>query len=874
MRKEVRMNEHLELWSKDDGVGTPYPLLAHLLDSATVAEVLFDLWLRDGLRDLLQQELGEHARRIVQFVVGSHDIGKASPIFQMQYRRDDDHWRRIREVIDGSGFYGQIPVGSPLRDFDNKFARRHEQWSAYCVAGGFLSSSDEARDRWHALAALGHHGYFSLGEHNRIFAAKRKTASKELEEYGWLQAQRDLVACVAAACDVDVSEMPDEVSPAVTLLLSGLTILADRIASGVPFVEAGGQILTRTPDALKNPAQWIVQRRKDAAKRVRDTVGIYSSWGSEEEAQRSILGEHDPRPIQEEALSVGDGLWSLMAQTGGGKTEAALLRHSTRNERLIFLLPTQATSNAIMRRVQRAYSTTSNVAALAHELASVEDFYVNPVSVDTHEDSTSSQPSGLYPSSFVKSGAARLLAPVAVGTVDQALMASLPAKWIHLRLLALANAHVVIDEVHTLDQYQTKLLEGILPWLSATRTRVTFLTATMPSWQREALMTAYRSRDLQLSDTHFPASETLNEAGLNTVPMSAASRTIRVELADEPYERLVDSHVSWCRQQCLDFPRSRIGIVCNTVARAQELGRKLEADGRTLVLHSRMTAEHRRRVASALEDTLGPNGRGDQIVLIGTQAIEASLDIDLDLLRTELCPPASVIQRAGRQWRRSDPERSQRVPKMVCQSLSVVAISSAQPWQCLPYLPAELRRTREWLMSHEKIQMPADAQAFVDVATISFDDAVDSNDIEELAVWATRARAGIDRRARLSDALLPDAYVEDFSQLTQDLTVEERQTRFLDGSETFRVILGGDPDRIPGAFEGDAKDLLAVRAFDQDALRVALRASLPLSGRQFEALFKRGPVSLGEAHSLLRSYYFVPDAEDLYDPLVGFVDED
>lgn len=867
------MNEHLELWSKDDGLGTPYPLLAHLLDSAIVAEVLFDLWLRDGLRDLLQQELGEHARRIVQFVVGYHDIGKASPIFQMQYRRDDDHWRRIREVIDGSGFYGQIPVGSPLRDFDNKFARRHEQWSAYCVAGGFLSSSDEARDRWHALAALGHHGYFSLGEHNRIFAAKRKTASKELEEYGWLQAQRDLVACVAAACDVDVSEMPDEVSPTVTLLLSGLTILADRIASGLLFVEGGAKILARDPDALKLPNQWIACRRDDAVKRVRDTVGIYSSWGSEEEAQRSILGEYDPRPIQDEALSVGDGLWSLMAQTGGGKTEAALLRHSTRNERLVFLLPTQATSNAIMRRVQKAYSTTSNVAALAHGLASVEDFYVNPVSVDTHEESISSYPSGLYPSLFVKSGAARLLAPVVVGTVDQALMASLPAKWIHLRLLALANAHVVIDEVHTLDQYQTKLLEGILPWLSATRTRVTFLTATMPSWQREALMKAYGSRELQLSDTQFPASERLDEEGLTTVPLSATDKTIRVELADEPYERLVDSHASWCQQQRLRFPRSCIGIVCNTVARAQEVGRKVASYGDTLVLHSRMTAEHRRQVARALEDALGPNGRGDQIVLVGTQAIEASLDIDLDLLRTELCPPASIIQRAGRQWRRSDPERPRRVPDMRSQTLSIVAISGANPWQCLPYLPAELRRTREWLMSRGKIQMPTDAQAFVDVATISFDDAVDSNDLEELAVWAARARAGIDIRARLSDALLPDAYVEDFSQLTQELTVEERQTRFLDGSETFRVILGGDPDRIPGAFEGDAKDLLAMRASDQDALRSALRASLPLGAKQFEALSNRESLSLGEAHSLLRSYYFVPDAEDLYDPLVGFVGE-
>ena len=77
---------------------------------------------------------------------------------------------------------------------------------------------------------------------------------------------------------------------------------------------------------------------------------------------------------------------------------------------------------------------------------------------------------GLFPTEFVKSGASRLLAPVCVGTVDQAILGSLPTKFNHLRLLALANAHVVIDEVHTLDAYQSELLEDLLHWWAATHT--------------------------------------------------------------------------------------------------------------------------------------------------------------------------------------------------------------------------------------------------------------------------------------------------------------------------------------------------------------------------------------------------------------------
>lgn len=865
------MNEHLELWSKDNGLDSPYPLLAHLLDSATVAEVLYDHWLRAGLRELLEREIGPKARETTMYVVGSHDVGKASPLFQMQYRRDDEHWRGIRQAIADSGLYAEIPTGSPLRDSENIFARRHEQWSAYCIGDGYLASNDEVREKWHALAALGHHGYFSLAEHNRVFASKRKVAERELTSSGWLKAQRDVLACVADACGLEVSGIPAEVSPTVTLLLSGLTILADRIASGLPFVEGGARILAEYPNALKNPAQWISQRHHEALVRVRDTAGIYNPWPSAKAAKQSILGDFGLRPIQKEALAVGGGVWSLMAQTGSGKTEAALLRHSTRNERLIFLLPTQATSNAIMRRVQKAYEGTANVAALAHGLASVEDFYVNPVSVYSDDENSDSRPDGLYPSSFVKNGAERLLAPVCVGTVDQALLASLPAKWIHLRLLALANAHIVIDEVHTLDQYQTKLLEGLMPWLSATKTRVTFLTATMPSWQRKTLMKAYGAKESQLGEAHFPASEVLDDSRFSTSSLSSQEKLIRVDLHDEAYESLVESHLSWYRRTRQRFPLARIGIICNTVARAQELGRKIGGAERSLVLHSRMTAEHRRRVTQALESALGPNGTGEGFSLVGTQAIEASLDIDLDLLRTEICPPASVIQRAGRQWRRTDERRLLRLPGMDLQLLSVVAIAEGQPWQCLPYFSAELRRTWDWLARHREIEMPVDAQDFIETATISFDDAIKEDDIEALSVLAMRAREGVDRRARIAEALVPDAFVDDFSQLTQDLDADERRTRLSEGGPTFRVILGGNPQHIPGAFRGTREDLLRIKPSDQEALREVLRASIPLGEKQVNSLLREGISPLESARSILRGYYFLPNADAFYDARVGFI---
>ncbi|MDK6900567.1 CRISPR-associated helicase/endonuclease Cas3, partial [Streptococcus agalactiae] len=85
----------------------------------------------------------------------------------------------------------------------------------------------------------------------------------------------------------------------------------------------------------------------------------------------------------------------------------------------------------------------------------------------------------------------------------------------------------------------------------------------------------------------------------------------------------------------------------------------------TIILHSRMTAEHRRQNAELLEKTIGPDKKGEGLTVVGTQAIEASLDIDLDVMRTELCPAPSLIQRAGRVWRREDINRSLRIPGAV-----------------------------------------------------------------------------------------------------------------------------------------------------------------------------------------------------------------
>ncbi|WP_216382152.1 CRISPR-associated helicase Cas3' [Arcanobacterium phocae] len=876
------MSTRSELWAKQDGFDKTYPLLAHLLDTVTITGALYDHWLREGLRDLFRESLGDNAKSIVQCIAGLHDVGKASPLFQLRPSDKAQRWEKIRKTITESDNYQDLGNASIVLNRSKDEARRHERLSAYASQPVLPSSRKPASQVWLHLVLGGHHGKFSA----ITKASDTKDLLEDLDYGGWTSAQHDLTDGVLTACRLNREDIPQKLDPTITLLLSGLIVLADRIASGEPFVDGGFTLLEEFPNILEHPHRWVTEREKEAESRVRTTVGIYSPWETEDAAKQAILGDYDPRPIQREALDAGDGLWSLMATTGSGKTEAALLRHSTRPERLIFLLPTQATSNAIMRRVQYAYRNTSNVAALAHGLASVEDFYQQPLSLYDDEagqnpsENQTDKPSGLYPSSFVRAGAARLFAPVCVGTIDQALASALPGKWIHFRLLALANAHIVIDEVHTLDVYQTKLLEELLPWLVKTRTRVTFLTATMPSEQRQQLISAYSQAEEKLDSPIFPSIDVVTEGHTDSIPVDSLTASMTIDLRQTEYDSLVDAHVDWHTQVRRQFPRARLGIICNTVARAQETAQRIAGNGETvLILHSRMTAEHRRQNAQQLLDLLGPNGTGTNITVVGTQAIEASLDIDLDFLNTEICPAPSLVQRAGRQWRRTDPQRKDRCPGEHQKTLTVTWFNSDQSWQYRPYLAAELKRTYEWLTSHSQLIIPDNAQEFIDSAHVNFENALTELDMEALTEETLKLMRAESNRARITDALTDRASVGDFTALTTNNPADESTTRLIDEGSNGRFILGSLESTIPGAWHGTAEELLTLSSRDKATIREVLRASIPLSlprnsqkkPRAKEEFIERlKAISLSESRSLLSGYYFVPDADQFYDSSIGF----
>jgi CRISPR-associated endonuclease/helicase Cas3 len=392
---------------------------------------------------------------------------------------------------------------------------------------------------------------------------------------------------------------------------------------------------------------------------------------------QQFFGISQPRPLQIECMRVSGGLDSpslliVEAPMGEGKTEAALFvaeqqkqRHGLRGS--FIGLPTQATSNQMFSRVVRALSqgAADGIAhlLLLHGHASLSGEFDDlkmrgrtgflPASVEPDGSSSAQVMAGEW-FTYRKRG---LLAPYGVGTVDQALMAALQSKHVFVRLLGLAGKVVVIDEVHAYDTYMSALLERLLAWLRSIGTSVVMLSATLPRSRRAALVKAFAPEcELPPATPAYPCLTVVDRGATRTLAFAAFAPEKRIRL--EPVPPSPAALAVWIRDHISSGGCA--AIVCNTVGRAQEVFEacrrsmpEVAGDGAPVVdlLHSRFPFEEREAREQRTLRRFGKPGeaqRPERAVLVATQVIEQSLDIDFDILVSDLPPIDLLFQRAGR----------------------------------------------------------------------------------------------------------------------------------------------------------------------------------------------------------------------------------
>ena len=616
-----------------------HPLLFHTFDVGIVARELWKTGLHKAIRHFFTAELGLSEQKAIAwliFLIALHDTGKASPAF---IRQD----QKAQEALKQLGFLFH-PVSEKCP---------HGVITAYVLADllqavskdDFLQKSGRAL----GIAVGGHHGTFSGDK-----VGPRQRGTKK-----WEDARKGLVEELARLFRVPLATLPNySKNHAFYVLLAGLTCVADWIGSNedyFPYASKG----TR-------PEQYAACAQQQARKAIQ-AVG-WANWKPPASAitfEKLFPRIQSPWPCQKQAerlapqLTGSASLVLIEAPMGEGKTEAAMFladywAASHQQQGCYFALPTQATSNQMFGRVKEfveaRYPDQSVNLQLVHGASLLsEEFTALRFRTYPEEDGSLDETRGnVAVEEWFLPKKRSLLAPFGVGTIDQALLAVLQTRHFFVRLFGLAHKTIIIDEVHAYDTYMSVLLERLLAWLRALGCSVVMLSATLPAQKRQQLLQAYGGQ-ASIQGAGYPQMSWVSgeESGAVGFPAVQRRQITVHQLGDSAAELAEKLHETMSAGGC-------IAVVCNTVGRAQEVYRVLRqqqiVEPKNLqLLHSRFPfAEREKREGLALA-SFGKDGvRPQAAILVSTQIIEQSLDLDFDLMITDLAPADLVLQRAGR----------------------------------------------------------------------------------------------------------------------------------------------------------------------------------------------------------------------------------
>ena len=653
-----------------------HPLAFHCLDVAAVGEAL--LMQHRGLGSQLPRLLGlpgDYALGLVCFLLSLHDIGKFAKKFQAKVPGcyplcfGDDPERL-------AGIYDHGAGGLRLFDSESDF---------------FEPLGGNRYRTWRPLisAVTGHHGAPPVPRMNESLVTLRS----------------DFGAPGIAAAHAFISQVyglfslpPELPSPGraqarhASFALAGLAVLADWIGSDQEWFPY------REQDDFKDLETYWGYAQKQANRAIADAGVVPASIRDCIDYDALIGAQTTPSPMQEWArvseLPAGPALFMIEDETGSGKTEAALmlahrLMAAHRAEGLYIALPTMATANAMFDRLCAAHRKlfaegAAPSVALAHGARDLHPGFRHATLRGGRSEDSYSMSGGEGEESETTASAAcaawiaddrrrTFLADIGAGTVDQALLSVLPNRHQSLRLLGLMRRVLVLDEVHAYDAYMQREIETLLEFQAGLGGSAILLSATLPLAFRKRLAGAF-SRGLG-QDTNAAGTDgirmdyplaTVHATGAGTAikiaGQSGRARDLPVRFLRTPDEALDEVEKAARSGQAALYIR-------NTVDDALAAHAALTARGLTPDLfHARYALADRIETERRIVETFGKDSGIEQRakkVLIATQVVEQSLDLDFDAMISDLAPIDLLIQRAGRLWRHNRQERKGRPELLV-----------------------------------------------------------------------------------------------------------------------------------------------------------------------------------------------------------------
>ena len=639
-----------------------HPLAYHSLDVAAVGIEYLNQ--EAVISDWFVEQLHCDRAAWVQwaaFWLSLHDLGKFSEAFQSQKPE-------LFEVLQGR---------EP--DPAKPYTERHDSlgqwlWRDYladrAIEDGWFGGTTELQmpglDVW-MRAVTGHHGqppkavpaYCAIDDY---YSRRDKKSSLV-----FVDAMRGLLLTQSAAeipAALDAAQF-EHVSQAFSWWFAGVAVLADWLGSNTDF-------FTYQPAAMPLEEYWLHAREQ--AKKALQASGVVSQKIVARKSFAELFNEiTTPSPLQQWAIDTEipecPQIHLLEDVTGAGKTEAALTIAYRLMERgaahsFFIALPTMATANAMYKRManfyQQLFAGDANLVLAHGSRQLVERFAASVLPYSHAEDDLEQQDetaSARCTAWLADHNKRALLSQAGVGTIDQALLGVLHSKHQSLRLLGLFHKVLIVDEVHACDAYMQGVLEVLLEFHARAGGSVILLTATLAAHMKQALLAAYaRGRGgscPSVQSVAYPLAtawlssfpDKLDEDSLGT--RAAVKRTVSIDYRHQQTEIVAMIDAALASGQCVCWIR-------NTVADAMEafelFARRLPQERLTL-FHARFALGDRLAKEEDILTAFGPESNASKRagrLVIATQVIEQSLDVDFDLLVSDLAPIDRLIQRAGR----------------------------------------------------------------------------------------------------------------------------------------------------------------------------------------------------------------------------------
>lgn len=640
------------------------PFWMHSFDTAGIMEKLAQKRLPESISDYLCAECGgrEKLFSTLKFCALVHDIGKLTIVFQS----------RIYDAVDFSPFADcvELPKSGSLVNASNtphalaseaillKLGCREGVASIAGAHHGRPSAWADARDQISGACTAVENFYGKRGKYRQLFESLWKE---------WIDFSLE---CAGFS---ELSDLPDMAVPA-QVVISGMLVTADWIASNTtyfPLISADQKgEFGDYPKRIENA--WT-------------TIGFPNMWeskarfGLDDEAFKERFG-FLPNPTQADIISTAtdaesSGIYIIEAPMGLGKTEAALALSEILAARagaggMFFGMPTQATSNGIFPRLEKwagglaEDEQTLLAIKLAHGNAALNEDYRELFA--GHSNLNIESDSGLIVHDWFSGRKQTLLSDFVIGTVDQLLMAALKQKHVMLKHFGLSGKVVVVDECHAYDAYMSQYLDMAIKWLGIYKVPVIILSATLPEKRRAELIEAYTDSekhrakhteayvDKTIADEawkHSLAYPLLTYTENNAVKQKALA--FDGENKEVSVRRIIRDEVAATAGYAVERGGC-VGVIVNTVRKAQEIAAELQSafpKAEVIIMHAQFIMTDRAKREEQILKRVGKHSTPESrrgLIIVGTQVLEQSLDLDFDLMITELCPMDLLLQRTGR----------------------------------------------------------------------------------------------------------------------------------------------------------------------------------------------------------------------------------